>query len=204
MLATFSKIRFFKDPIIKIIEQDKDPINQARIRMIVYSILLTLLLLIVLIPIYIVEGPPLQLVRAIVILLTLLGILKLLATKPLWKQASHGLEAILTMLIWSNIFIFIHGINIITLQHAILVIILGFYVLGTSWGIFYSVINLIPIILFIILNGQDNIQRLVSPQQVGNTVFYLILCYNFLLIVFFYKQSCGQRHYRIGDEKREW
>jgi signal transduction histidine kinase/CheY-like chemotaxis protein len=184
MFKTLSKVPFLRDPLVKAAVQEPDPINQARIRMIVYGILLSIVLVIILIPIYYIEGPPLQLIRSIIILVALIAILKLLTIKPLWRQAAHGLEIILTLLIWSNIFVFIHNVNIITIQYAFLVIIFGFYVLGILWGIIYSIINVIPIVLFIILDGQNNIQLIVSPQQVGNPVFYLILSYNFIFIVF--------------------
>jgi signal transduction histidine kinase/ActR/RegA family two-component response regulator len=184
MLDSLNKVPFIRNFLFKILKQQPDPINQARIRMIFYGLLLSICLTLILIPIYLIQGPRIQLIRAVLIFAAVLTILKFLTVKPIWKEAAHGLQIILTLLIWSNTFILIHSVNIITLQYVFLVIILGFYVLGIFWGIVYSVINVIPIVLFIILNGQNNIAMIVSPQQVGNSVFYIILCYNFILIIF--------------------
>ncbi len=184
MLRSLSILPFLRNPLVKTIEQDPDPINQARFIMIIYSMLFSIVLAGSLIPVYIIKGPPLQLIRAIIVFVSLLAILKLLTIRPVWRKAAHGLEIILTLLVWSNVFIFVQGINIITLQYLFLSIILGFYILGTMWGIIYSSVNILPVIYFIISNGQDNIHGLVNPQQVTNPVFYLILCHNFILIVY--------------------
>ena len=184
MLNPLSKLSFLRNPLVKTIEQDPDPINQARFIMIVNSILLSITLAAILIPVYTINGPPLQLIRVIIIFVGLLAILKLLTVRPVWRKATHGLEIILTLLVWSNVFIFIQGINIITLQYLFLSVILGFYVLGTMWGIIYSAINILPVIYSIVSNGQGNIHLLVSPQQISNPVFYLVLCHNFILIVY--------------------
>jgi signal transduction histidine kinase/CheY-like chemotaxis protein len=184
MLEPLSRLPFLRNPLVKTIEQDSDPINQARFIMMIYSVLFSLTLTAILIPIYIINGPQLQLIRSIIVFAGLIGILKLLTVRPVWRKAAHGLEIIITLLVWSNVFIFIQGINIITLQYVFLSIILGFYVLGTRWGILYSAINILPVIYSIVSTGQGNIHLLVSPQQISNPIFYIILCHNFFLIVY--------------------
>lgn len=184
MLEPLKRLPFLRDPLIRTIELDPDPISQARFIMIVYSMLFSITLTLILIPIYIINGPLLQLIRTVIVFTGLLFMLRLLTVKPVWRKAAHGLQVILALLVWSNVFVFIQGINIVTLQYVFLSIILGFYLLGTIWGVIYSIINILPVIYSVVSNGQGNIHLLVNPQQVSNPVFYIILCHNFALIVY--------------------
>lgn len=184
MLKILSIAPFLRNPLVKAIEKDPDPINQARLVMIIYAIISGTTLCFILGPAYIMLGQKLQFIRVIIVIVFLISILKLLSVKPAWKEASHVLQIVLGLVIWSNVFIFIQTINILTLQYALISLIFGFYVLGLRWGLFYGIINFIPVLFIVEATTHNNTQFLITPRQVGDPIFYIILCHNFFLIVF--------------------
>lgn len=101
------------------------------------------------------------------------------------------------MIVWTNIFLIIQAINIVTIQYILLTITASFYLLNSRWGMFYSVLILIPVLVYFILNGINYAQVIVNPQQAGNPAFMTVLVFNFSLMIFINYHFLKAFHYAL-------
>lgn len=173
-----------RESIHRILNEDEDPINRARIHILFYSTSATIAMVLFVLVVYIIQGPYLQLLRLTVVLIALLaGFYKLVVQKN-YKPAAHIIIWMLNYLVWTNIFLLIQALNIVTIQYIILTITCSFYMLSARHGMMYSILVMIPVLAHFILRGTSNIQVFVDAQQASNPVFLTILLFNFFLIIF--------------------
>ncbi|WP_423146217.1 ATP-binding protein [Rubrolithibacter danxiaensis] len=201
--------QYFQFVTDRVTKQDADPINQARIKMLVFGLSVNLFFAGLSVIIYLISGPYLQFIRSLIVF-TVGGILFISVLKwPIWRQVSHTLMALLTVLIWSNIFIYVQGTNIPTLQFVFIIIVYTFYVHGLRWGVFYALANILPIFIYTLLGGKDYFSFNIQPQVINKPAYILVLCYNFSLIIFlhyhFFKAFIKNisKLTRAGEELKE-
>lgn len=114
--------------------------------------------------------------------------LVLLLWEKNWKKIGHLFLITLTLLIWSNVLLFKQGINIVTVQYTFLILSAGYYILGPTPGLIYSVINIIPIAGFSSLNNLTGFVVGTQHYQLPNSAYIFIMLFNFsvLLAVHYY------------------
>lgn len=166
------------------LNSDSDPINRARINIIVYIGLFSVLLCAFLAVAYALYGPIFQLIRVLVVLVGLLIGMRELLKSHNYRPTAHIIIILFNLLVWSNILFLIQAINIVTVQYIILGITCSFYLLNSRWGIFYSVTILFPVVIYFIIKGIGYSQVTVNAQQVSNPIFVALLMFNFLQIIF--------------------
>ncbi len=133
---------------------------------------------------YAINGPTFQMVRSSFIFMAVCyGLYKMFNSND-HKPAAHIAILLFTMLVWSNIFLIIHAINIVTVQYILLTITFSFYLLNGRAGVIYSILVMIPVVVHFVLRGTDNLQVSVSSQQASNLVFVVVLMYNFFMLIF--------------------
>lgn len=159
--------------------------------------------------VYAINGPPLQLARITVILIAICYGLYKMFTASDCKPAAHIVILTFTMLVWSNIFLIINAINIVTIQYILLTITCSFYLLNGKTGMIYSVVVMAPVVLHFFLRGTDNIQVTVTPQQASDSVFITVMMFNFFMLIFINYHFLRAFHFAINllkesqkDEKR--
>lgn len=166
------------------LNSDSDPINRARINILVYIGLFSILLCSFLTVAYALYGPPFQLIRVLVVLVGLIIGMRELLKSHNYKPTAHIIIVLFNILVWSNILFLIQAINIVTVQYIILGITCSFYLLNSRWGIFYSVTILFPVVIYFIIKGIGYSQVTVNAQQVSDPIFVALLMFNFLQIIF--------------------
>ena len=161
-----------------------DPITRARINILFYMMMVSILFCLILTVIYIVQGPPLQLVRILVVLLTLIYGQRKLILFHSYHPAAHIVLSILNMLVWTNIFVVSLAISIVTVQYILLTITVSFYLLNVRWGIFYSLVSMLPVFVFFTFNGIKDALPFVSGQEVSEPIFISVMMVNFFQLIF--------------------
>ena len=147
---------------------------------------------------YAINGPQLQLLRvATIFFLMCFGLYKMFHSQN-YKPAAHIVILILSMLVWSNIFLILHTINIVTIQYILLTITCSFYLLNGRLGMLYSIIVMLPVIIHFVLSGTDNIQIFVSSNQVSNPVFVTVMMFNFCILIFINYHFLRAFHFAIN------
>lgn len=91
-----------------------DPIVRARINILYYMMSLTVVFGLILTIVYIINGPPLQLIRIVIVMLSLIYGLRQLILYNDYKPSAHIVLMIINMLVWSNIFLVANAISIVT------------------------------------------------------------------------------------------
>lgn len=190
-----------RDLVVNILNQDDDPIIRARIHILFYSMTATLIMALFILVNYITNGPPLQLLRITLVILALLFGLYKLVFKGDYKPAAHIMILMLNMLIWTNIFLLIQALNIVTIQYIILTITCSFYMLSGRHGMIYSIVVMIPVVAFFVLQGTGNIQAFVTAQQASDPVFLIILLFNFFLMIFINYHFLRAFHFALNKLK---
>jgi len=177
-------VGFFNFSINKILTKDQSILNQARIRLLYYGLWLAIIGVFALIVNIYLDHQYLLAFTTSILLLSLIILFKYLTFRPRWTIISHILLVLATMLNLCNVFITLQTVDIITAQIVLLIIIFSFYMLGQVSGMFYSLINLIPVLLFLILEYDNTYVIGIKPMVLDQSTIIIAVCANFILIIF--------------------
>ena len=124
------------------------------------------------------------LVRSVIALLFYAALLTLiLINKSYLKPIIHVMICLGIFIIWSNVFVFAQGINIITLQFIFMVMVSSFYFLNRYFGLLYSFLSSLPIIIFLILYSNEPLHLNISPEEIAAPGNLIIIMLNFLTLI---------------------
>ncbi len=178
------EVGFFNFSINKILTKNQSVLDQARIRLLYYGLWLAIIAVAAIwINIYIQHRLILSFTTGI-LLFSIIILFKYLTFRPRWGIISHILLVLATVVNLSNVFIVFQGVDIITAQITFLIIVFSFYMLGQTCGLFYSFMNLIPVLLFMILEYDNYYSIGLKPKVLDHPTFIIVVCANFLLIIF--------------------
>ncbi|HEY8780791.1 MAG TPA: ATP-binding protein [Mucilaginibacter sp.] len=181
-------VSFFNFSINKILSSDQSVLDQARIRLLYYGFLIVFVAVGgLLISVYFQHQVILTITAGLVLFLVVC-LFKYLTYKPNWQQISHSLLIMATAVNLNNVFIVMQKVDIITIQVILLVILFSFYMFGQTWGLFYSLINLIPVLVFLVLEYNENYFIPLRPETVDQSTIIISLFANFMLIIFIHSQ----------------
>ncbi|OOQ60124.1 response regulator [Mucilaginibacter pedocola] len=175
---------FFNFSIYKILSKDQSILDQARIRLLYYGFLLVFVALGALFLSVYLQGLPLLSATSGILMVCVAGLFKYLTYKPQWLQISHILLALGTLVNLSTVFVVMQDVNIIVIQIIILVVVFSFYMLGVNWGMFYSLLNLLPVLLFLVMVYDHNYYISFKPERVDEATIIIGVFANFILIIF--------------------
>jgi two-component system, sensor histidine kinase len=177
-------VGFFNFSINKILTKDQSILDQARIRLLYYGLWLFIItVLTLLVNIYLERKYILSFSTAI-LLFSLIILFKYLTFRPRWGIISHILLSLATVINLSNVFITFQNVNIVTAQVIFLIIVFSFYMLGQASGLFYSLLNLIPVLIFLVLEYDNNYNIGLKPKVMDESTTIILEFANFILIIF--------------------
>ena len=82
------------------------------------------------------------------------------------------------------VFVVMQDVDIIVIQVIILIVVFSFYMLGLNWGMFYSLLNLLPVLLFLVMVYDHNYNISFKPEKVDQATVIIGVFANFILIIF--------------------
>ncbi|HVV55995.1 MAG TPA: ATP-binding protein [Mucilaginibacter sp.] len=177
-------VGFFNFSINKILTKGQSTLDKARIRLLYYGLWLAMLAIAILAVNIFLDHQYLLGSTTCVLLLSLIILFKYLTFRPRWGIISHILLVLATMVNLCNVFVILQNVDIVTAQIVLLIIIFSFYMLGQTCGLFYSLVNLIPILLFMVLEYDNNYFIGIKPRVIDNSTVIIAICANFALIIF--------------------
>lgn len=191
---------------LKIINREPDPIDKARIKILSYILIYYTVFSAILIAVYVFNEVLLQLLRiASIFLINVFLILLVLNTK-LWRMVSHTLLIMLTLVVWSNLSLYVREVNLATLQFIWFACTLSFYVHGSKWGWLYSLLNILPVLVFTIVGSNNYFYLDTSSHEVGQPIYIFIIVCNFFMIIFlqsYFFRSFNNNIMRLNMAKSE-
>ncbi|RKR82619.1 signal transduction histidine kinase [Mucilaginibacter gracilis] len=178
------RISFFNLSIKKILSEDQSILNKARIRLIYYGLLLAFLGLLAVIPNVYSEQARMQTNLSVLLLVCLLGLFKYFTYRPDFEAVSHALLVLGSFLVLTVVYVVFQDVNIIVIQLVILIILFGYYMLGLKWGTIYSLINVAPILIYLVWVDANHFLTHLRPEKLDGYTVTVVMFFNFILIIF--------------------
>lgn len=174
---------YFNWSLTKALNIVPDNFLKARIRILFTIILFSLLKACIVIGVSISNHQDKQAVRAIVAFIVYLFVLKFLLHAPAkLKSIAHFLLIAGTAIIWTNIFVYTYTLNLLTLQFVFMAMLGSFYTLGSAWGIAYSSINILPVLIVVVFKSGGNIYSTATSEALATPGPEIIIILNFITI----------------------
>ncbi|RZA01376.1 MAG: response regulator [Sphingobacteriaceae bacterium] len=178
-----NKPGFFNFSLRKLISPDQSILDQARVRLLYYGLILVITALILLFSnVYFQHHNSLAITSGLV-LVGMIVLFKYLTWKPRWHTVSHGLLIIATVVNLVNAYVTLQDINIVTIQIIFLVIVFSFYMMGQRWGMFYSLVNLLPVLAFMVWQYETSYIIDLKPEKIDQSTIIIAVFANFIFIV---------------------
>ncbi|WP_374948676.1 ATP-binding protein [Mucilaginibacter sp.] len=174
----------FNFSIYKILSKDQSMLDQARIRLLYYGCILCFVALGALFISVYLQGLFYMSVTCATVLFCVAALFKYLTYRPDWLRIAHVLLIVGTVVNLISVFFLVQQVNLITIQIIILVIVFSFYMLGQNWGMFYSLLNLLPVLLFLVMQYDHNYFIDFKPEKSDESTSIIGVFANFILIIF--------------------
>ena len=159
-------------------------LNRGRIAILVQLLIAFSAQSIVLLIIYCFQEPSILAYRISLLLLLLILGLIMVFRQVSWKKVGHYFIFCLTCLVWSNMFLLQDGINIVTVQYVLIIISGGYYILGFRWGLVYSLINTLSVVVLFFIKHFTQIDLWIGNLSINFYEYSFALVFNFLLLIF--------------------
>ena len=177
-------VGFLNFSVNKILTKEQSILDQARVRLLYYGLLLAIVAVAGLVVNIYLDHQYTLAFTSTILLASIIILFKYFTFRPRWAIISHILLVLATMVNISSVFIILQKVDIITAQIILLIIVFSFYMLGQVSGMFYSLMNLIPVLLFQILEYDNNYVIDVKPLVLDQSTVIIAGCANFILIIF--------------------
>jgi signal transduction histidine kinase/CheY-like chemotaxis protein len=178
------EVSFLNISLSKILRKDQSILDQARIRLLYYGLCWAFVAYGLLMVIMYAQGSPIYLYVTVAINVTIACMFKYLTWKPDWRRISHVMLIFITVVNLSNVYVIIQNVTLSTVQLMIIVMLLSFYMLGQSFGMFYSLVNLIPVLGFMVLEYHSGYIINFKPEKLDGSVGIITVLTNFIIIIF--------------------
>ena len=195
-------VGFFNLSLDKILSDDQSFLDQARIRLLYYGLGIVFIALASLLSNIYYQFQPLITYTAVVLLVCTVLFFKLLTYNGNWRVVSHGLLILATLANLFNVFYTLQNVNIVTIQMVILVVIFSFYMLGQTYGIFYSILNLIPVLIFLVVQYNNAYFIQFKPEQVDQSTIIIAVFANFIVLIYIHSHFYTAFYRNIQELKK--
>jgi two-component system, sensor histidine kinase len=178
------EVGLFNLSIGRILSKDQSILDQARIRLLYYGFWIVAVAVAGLFISVYFQHQILLTITSGIFFVCIVFLFKYLTYRPHWRQISHTLLILATFINLNNVFIALQKVDIITIQVILLVILFSFYMLGQSWGMFYSLLNLIPVLVFLVLSYNQSYFIDMRPETVDQSTIIISIFANFIIIIY--------------------
>lgn len=175
---------FFSKRYQDILRMEDTLLNRARITILVLLLSSFSVLSVLLFCLYFVQEHNVLLYRISILMVFFISGLIMIFMKVPWRIVGHYFIFCLTCFILSNLFLLTNGINIVTVQYVMMIVTGGYYILGGGWGLFYSLLNTLPLVLLFTLQQFYNVELPFANQSINIYSYNFSIIINFLLLIF--------------------
>lgn len=184
MSVNNKQVSIFNFSLKSILSEDDSILDRARIELLYYGLIMGACTLAALFASVYQQHLPILSITTGSLLLSVLILLKILTYRPKWRLVTHALLSVGTVINWIDIFVSLQAVDIVTVEVAILIVIFSFYVLGQKRGFIYTILNISPIIIFLLLQYFQSYHIAFQPEKVYLSTTIISVVATFILIVF--------------------
>jgi signal transduction histidine kinase len=178
-------LSFFNWSLKRALDTIPDSFTRARLRILFTLLLFSIAKAFIAMASSFAAGQSMQLTRGIIGLALYTVLLKMMLAIPnRFKLFSHILLVLGVFIVWTNIFFYIHTVNLVTVQFVTMIALSGYYTLGSRYGILYSILGILPVLCFMFLQGRVDIQMLGSNSfELASPGHEILVILNFATII---------------------
>lgn len=177
------KPKFFNWSLKNLLSTIPDPLEQSRVKILYTFLILSILKVLIVIPLAYHSNQLPQLKLAIILLIVYTFLTKLLLSHKRYAVLiSHFMILMGLVIVIFVLFGLAKTINIMAMQFMFMMILSGFYLLNRGFGIFYSILAVIPVIVFMVVNGDlQNLHN--STEGLGSPAYEIMVFLNFVTMI---------------------
>jgi signal transduction histidine kinase/ActR/RegA family two-component response regulator len=140
------RLPFFNFSLKKVLAREPDSLKRAKIQIIFTALVFTIIKASFVIYVAFRHEQYLQLTRACIVVLIFVVFIKILLHRPASVPFLSNLILLMGLLvIWSNVFVFIRHINIVTIQMIFMSTLVSYYLIGGLRAACYTVLAIMPV-----------------------------------------------------------
>jgi signal transduction histidine kinase len=178
------QVSFFNFSLGRILSKDYRILDNARVQLLYYGLILSALTLTAVLASVNYQHLPILTATTVVLLVSVVVLFKVLTFRPYWRQISHVLLVIATIVNLFDIYVSLQNVDIVTVEVAILIILFSFYMLGQKTGLIYSLFNLVSVTVFLLLQYTNSYSLELKPEKVNQSTTIISITASFILITF--------------------
>jgi signal transduction histidine kinase/ActR/RegA family two-component response regulator len=175
---------YFASHYRRVFNSEQEILDRTRVRILAVCLLTFIGLSSTLLILFLFQEHNFLPIRMGIFLVLFLAGLVLLVVRQPWSLAGHFFIICITLMIWSGILLFRQSVNVATAEMVLLVVSGGYYILGSKWGTFYSLVNMAPILGYVILDDYIKISLPTQYLNINHHGHLLGLVCNFLLLLY--------------------
>jgi len=179
---------FFNFSLNKILSKDYSILDNARIRLLYYGLIISFLSLTALIGNIYFQNAPLLITTNCVLLACTIILFKALTYRPNWHAISHIILVAGTIINVFDVYVSLQNVDAVTMEIVIMIMLFSFYMLGQKVGLLYSALNVVPVVIFMVLQFSNAYVLNQKPEKVEQSTIILCLLSGFILIIFIHSQ----------------
>lgn len=175
------KLPLFNWSLLRLLKTEPDSFNRVRIKILYLFLIAGLVKVAIVIPIASANDQYFHLSRAVLLLAAYAVIMKMLLINAKNTTAiAHVMLGIGLVLITSSVLVVAH-LTPVLLQMVFMIILGSFYLLGTRFAIIYSVLGVLPVIIF--MATREAGQVLEGKEELAAPGMLLLMILNYLTII---------------------
>ena len=175
---------FFFKRYYAILRMEQTLLNRARIAILVQLLFAFSIISVLLFGLYFFQEHNILLYRISILMILFISGLVMIFMKVPWKKVGHYFIFCLTCFILSNLLLLKNGINIVTVQYVMMIVTGGYYILGGGWGLFYSLVNTLPLVLLFTVQQFYGLELPFATQSINIYAYNFSIIINFLMLIF--------------------
>jgi len=183
-----TQISFFNFSLSNIISKDDSIIDKARIRLLYYGLILSFFTLGALLANIYFQHLFILTITNSLLLISSVVLFKALTYRPNWRTITNVILIIGTFANLIDVYLALQNVDAITIEVIIAIVLFSFYMLGQKMGMIYSALNLVPVVIFMVLQFSNSYLLDMKPEKVDQSTVILCILASFILIIFIHSQ----------------
>ncbi|RFZ83214.1 response regulator [Mucilaginibacter terrenus] len=180
-----SQLPFWNFSLKRVVDREPDSLKRARIRIVLVTLVLTLLKLVIGVPLVVHGMLDHQLHRSIFIFVMFAFLTKYVLWRPQHVLlVSHIIILSGLFAIWTSVVIYGQVLNLLTVQFVFMVTFVGYYLINNRFAVVYSVVAIAPVMMYLVANHDPTWRLDRVPQGLPSPGFEIIALMNFSTMVY--------------------
>jgi two-component system, sensor histidine kinase len=192
----------FNISLHNILSDDQSFLDQARIRLLYYGLGIIFVSIAAILSNIYFQYQIILTYTAIVLLAATAIFFKILTYRGNWRLVSHGLLILGTVVNLGGVYFVLQTVNIISIQMVILMVIFSFYMLGQTYGIFYSLLNLMPVLNFLVIQYNKAYFIQFKPEEIDQSTIIIAVFASFILLIYIHSYFYSAFYRNIQELKK--